>query len=72
MKIPRSGRTVRDAAAEAIDTKNAKLAGQVADMLRFECGMNYEQVLEWVRRVRPNVSAEAWELLMLQADSQEG
>jgi hypothetical protein len=57
-----------DAIAKAIDERNARLAGIVANSLRFKGGMNYEQVLARVQKVRPNVTAEDWECLMYEAD----
>lgn len=60
-----------DAIAQAIDTRNARLAGVVADALRFKGGMNYAEVLARVRKVRPGVTDREWELLMFGADENE-
>lgn len=54
--------------AEAIDTNNAQLAGQVADVLRFRYGMNYATIYQTVCKVRPVTEAQ-WDALLYEADS---
>lgn len=61
--------TIKDAIAEAARTNNAKLAGQIADRLRFKMGMNYNEITEMAGRA--GVSPGDWESLMEAADSAE-
>lgn len=55
--------TTNELLAKAIDTNNAKLAGQVADKLRLS-GCNYADIFRLVQAVRPEVTAADWEALM--------
>lgn len=61
---------VNDMIAKAIDTNNAKLAGQIADHLRMN-GENYDNILHRVQSVRPNVTADQWEALLYESESEE-
>jgi len=54
----------------AVNTRNAKLAGNIADTLRFRLGMSYNAIHEYVNSVEP-VEIEDWEDLMYEADSLE-
>jgi hypothetical protein len=63
--------TVQELLARAIDTKDAKLAGQLCDKLRRE-GCNYNEILARVQAARPNVTAAEWDALMFEADEGEG
>lgn len=53
---------------KAIDERSPRLAGRVADVLRFKGSMNYDEVLACVRRFRPEVTPRIWEALMYEAD----
>jgi hypothetical protein len=62
--------TVNDMIAKAIDTRDAKLAGRIADRLRAE-GENYDAILARALAVRPDFTSAEWESLMYDADSEE-
>jgi hypothetical protein len=59
--------TMRQAIKSAVTERNATLAGQVADKLRFRYGMNYEESLEVVQAVVP-VDRADWDALLYAAD----
>lgn len=59
--------TINDMIAKAIDTNDAKLAGQIADYLR-QHGENYDTIVQRVLAVRPNFTAAEWETLLYEAD----
>ena len=60
----------REAIAKAIDTRNAGLAGRIADTLRGR-GFTYARVLEAFQEVRPQLTAGDFEELMAEADELE-
>ena len=61
---------LKEAAEEAVRTRNHVLAGKVADVLRFKFDMTYDQVYAWVNE-RAAISPPAWETLMEDADYEE-
>lgn len=62
--------TINMMIAKAIDTNDAKLAGQIASILRNR-GENYDAILARVLAVRPNFTAAEWETLMFAADEED-
>ena len=62
--------TVQAMIAKAIDTRNAKLAGEIADLLRQQ-GCNYHEVLQRVQAERPNVTEAEWAALLYESEEEE-
>ena len=49
-------------------TGNARLAGQIADFLRFKHGFNYNDVAAMAQR--HGIDADTWEALQYEADAE--
>lgn len=62
--------TIDDALIRCIDTRDAAAAGRIADQLRFQHGMTYNQIMQRVLAVRPNAGGQ-WEDMMEEADDLE-
>lgn len=62
--------TIQELIGKAIDTKNAKLAGQLVDKLRGE-GCNYREIFTRVQAVRPSVTEAEWDALCYEADESD-
>lgn len=60
MKLP-------EAAKQAVDRHDARMAGGVADSLRFKLGMNYEQTYQKIHEWT-GVDRDTWEELLYAAD----
>ncbi len=66
-------RSIRDAIIQAVTDRNARVAGAVADALRFKLGMTYRESFDFVvgqcRRsgVKPPELAD-WDALLYEAD----
>ncbi len=61
MKLP-------EAARQAVNRHDPRIAASVADCLRFKAGMNYEQTYQTVHEWT-NVDRATWEELMYEADA---
>jgi len=59
---------LKDAIKEALVTRDAVLAGKVADYCRFRLGMNYPQTFALVQEVRPQAMLAEWDALLYEAD----
>lgn len=55
---------------KAIDEDNHVIAGRIVDHLRFKFGWNYQQILERVKKERPNVTDAQWDSLLYRADEE--
>lgn len=62
-------RNINDMAKKAVETGDARLAGAVADALRFRRGMRYREIWEYVNKLT-GVSQNKWETLMYEADTE--
>lgn len=60
--------TLGQAITQAVTTRNARMAGFVADVLRDK-GFNYDEVYAFVNERAPIAQAE-WETLMYEADTE--
>lgn len=58
-----------DAIKQAVANRDSALAGKVADVLRFRCGMSYQESYEYVNRQSP-IDIRDWESLMYEADTE--
>ena len=57
-----------DAIRQAVQNRDANLAGKVADTLRFRCGMSYQETYEFVNQRSP-IDLRDWEAMMYEADT---
>jgi hypothetical protein len=62
--------TLVEAVQKAVGTGNARLAGVVAEQLRFRHGYSYDEVYGFANK-HTGVSAPKWEALMYEADWEE-
>lgn len=60
---------MREAIARAVENQDARLAGALSDVCRFRLGLNYQETLELVQSVRPEVTPAEWDALLYVADS---
>ena len=60
MKLP-------EAIREAVKTDNPVMACRIADILRFKCHMNYDQIYSFAAK-HANVTKAQWESLMYEGD----
>jgi len=56
----------------AVEENDAKAAGLVADVCRFEMGLDYAGTVELVRRHYPDLDGASWDALLYEADTMEG
>lgn len=59
--------TVGEAIDKAVATRNAAMVGKICDVLRFRCGLNYDQIYA-IAAKRTGISPPAWETLCYMAD----
>ena len=52
----------------AIERQDHKIAGYIAGFCRFKMGMNYQEILERVQQVCPEVEMRDWDGLMYDHD----
>ena len=53
----------------AVRTRNARDAGKVAEVLRFQHGFNYYEIHDFVNRIAP-IDLHDWEALMYEVDTE--
>ena len=53
---------IKQAIKQAIETHNPAIAGTVVDLLRFNHGMNYGQILKLVQTVVPGIDPGEWDV----------
>jgi hypothetical protein len=58
--------TISESLYKVKETLDAKLAGQIADFLRFKKGANYNQIAKLARL--HGIDPDVWESLMYEAD----
>ena len=61
--------TLKEAIQKAV-SGDAKAAGAVADYLRFEKGLNYQQSFDVVQQVVPGMTLAKWDELLREADEE--
>lgn len=61
--------TVGDAIRSAVEERNAAKAAKIADFLRFNRGLNYNQTVRIVNHAVGRDASGEWEALMYEADT---
>lgn len=64
--------TLAQAVKQAVEDDDPKAAAVVVDACRFQLGMNYDQILAYVRRSYPDLDQPSWDDLLYRADHLEG
>lgn len=62
--------TLKEALTIAIDNRDARVAGRVADQLR-ERGWTYARILQLAQSIRPRLTMGDWEDLMMESEELE-
>ena len=62
---------LRDIIELAVDNGDVKAAGRVADFLR-DYGFNYNEILQFVQRTRPNITKAEWDGLLYESEEISG
>ena len=53
------------------EAERIKAVGFVAEVCRFQLGMNYDQTLAFVQRTDPSMTLARWDALLEEADAAE-
>jgi len=61
--------TINTMIAKAIDTKDAKLASQISDILRNR-GCNYDEIVQRVLKIRPGITSADWDALVYESEEE--
>ena len=57
-----------DVIRQAVNEEDPSAAIQVADFCRFKMGLDYDGILEVVRRVKPDLQVRDWDALLCEGE----
>lgn len=57
----------QEAIRKAVETKDAKLAGNMASWLRLDRGLNYREIYEMVNSIAP-IDLATWDALLRESE----